>query len=146
MDERKKLMDTCFVIDLFKRHHEKIPNKLTMTSFNYEELDYILHKIDDDIRHRIKKYMHHGGFDVIKIPVSPGNRDSEVLFVDSVNKNLLKHIHDPSDAVLIAAAIKLKCDVLTRDKHHLYTANLENYLNDYGIIVTNNLDVKNQKN
>jgi uncharacterized Fe-S center protein len=67
--------------------------------------------------------------------VSPGDTVAERSFVRSIEPDLLKHIADPSDAVLIAAAIKTRSVIYTKDKHHLFTTKLENYLNVYNIKV-----------
>jgi len=74
-----------------------------------------------------------------EVPVSPGSSYNEKEFVSSIDGELLKHIADPSDAVLAAAAVTLKGDILTRDKHHLFTSDLSNYFENVGVRVLNNL-------
>jgi predicted nuclease of predicted toxin-antitoxin system len=72
---------------------------------------------------------------IININVNPGDRIAEKNFVNSIDPDLLADVPDASDAVLIATAIKTNSIVLTKDKHHLFTTKLENYLNKYNIKV-----------
>lgn len=150
--ERKKpedvqqyyLVDTCFLIDMMS-YPEKI-NKMkklvniAMTSFNTEELMRVEHRLHDKIKQQIRNFLkHRGDIIIVDIPVSPGNRGAEEKYVASVDNHLLELIPDASDAVLIATAIVTHSDVLTKDKHHLYTTVLENYLDKYDIDVLNKL-------
>ena len=72
---------------------------------------------------------------VVDVPVHPGDAVGEKAFVNHVDPHLLNIIADPSDAVLIAAALRTGSPVLTKDKHHLFTTVLNNYLNDSGVRV-----------
>ena len=63
---------------------------------------------------------------------------NELISDDEVDKNILKIVSDPSDAVLVACGILTKSDIITRDKHHLFTVELENFLKRYNIRVLNN--------
>jgi predicted nucleic acid-binding protein len=70
--------------------------------------------------------------------VSPGDREGERKFIQDFDNELFGIIPDPSDAVLLVAALRTKTNVLTRDKHHLFTTKLENYISEAGIKVYNN--------
>lgn len=136
-DNADSLLDTCFLLYEVEHHHEK-QIKGAITSFNAEELIHVSHKISSELKLKIRHFLKKHSIKVLNIPVSPGNADEERKYVEEADPSLLKEIHDPSDAVLIAAAIKNNVKIVyTRDKHHLYTAELENYLNKYGIEVLN---------
>jgi len=129
------LLDTCFVFDLLDREKNLIPNKnYAFTSFNVEELTAVGHRLHK-MKVRLRRLLKNNVFTIVEVPVHIGNMQSEKDFVNSIDSDLLKHIADPSDAVLLAAAIKTKSDVLTKDKHHLFTVDLENYVQKYGIKV-----------
>lgn len=136
------LIDTCFLIDMIKSNklHDmlKIPN-IAMTSFNIEELIYIQHKLPHHIRKGLKHFLKDYRLLVLKLPVSPGNYIREQDFVNEIEPQLLQIMQDNSDAVLIAAALKTHSHVLTKDRHHIFTASLENFVNDYDIRIIKNL-------
>ncbi|MBD3163994.1 hypothetical protein GF323_02240 [Candidatus Woesearchaeota archaeon] len=67
----------------------------------------------------------------MEIGVEPGDRQKEENYVDSIDGEVLRHCKDPSDCVLLATAIKTKSAVLTKDKHHLFNAELENFVKKY---------------
>jgi predicted nucleic acid-binding protein len=69
--------------------------------------------------------------------VHPGNWVEEHWFVSSVLPELDLVEHDPSDAVILAVAIQTHADVLTRDKHDMFNARLENFLKLYDVKVLN---------
>lgn len=139
------LIDTCFFIYIFEHHKEKEfsnflkENKCAMTSFNVEELIHISHKISDDTRHKIRKFLHDKTLSILEVPVHPGNPGQEHQFIKSISPELDATEHDPSDAVLLAAAIKTKANILTRDKHDIFNVKLENFLREYNIAVYNKL-------
>ncbi|MEA3515078.1 MAG: hypothetical protein U9R34_06365 [Nanoarchaeota archaeon] len=138
IDEGSILLDTCFFISCFKhpkniRVLESMAN-LCMTSFNIGELLHAEHHLKHELKIRIRKFFHKAdNLCILDINVKPGEWDNERSFVADVDSELLKHVHDPSDAVLIAAAIKFKSQVMTKDKHHLYTSDLANFLHRYGV-------------
>lgn len=137
------LLDTCFIINILEHHKhlDKLKDKnLGITSFNVEELLHVEHRLKNEDKRMIRGFLKHPNFCIIEIPVHPGNREEERRFVESVDKDLLKNVHDPSDAVLIAAAIKTKSIVLTKDKHHLFTVILENFLEKYSLEVYKDLN------
>jgi len=137
------LLDTCFVINLLEHHKhlDKLKDKsLGMTSFNVEELLHVEHKLKSEDKRMIRNFLKHPKFCIVEIPVHPGNREEEVSFVKSVDEELLKEVRDPSDAVLIAAAIKTRSIVLTKDKHHLFTCALESFLEKYSLKVYKDLN------
>jgi len=142
------LLDTCFVISLMEQreslaHLARFDN-IAITSFNLEELMHVEHKLDHDTRRRLRSFLKDGNFIVLDMDVHPGDRQAERDFVSSVDRELLKVIHDPSDAILLAAAIKTRSTVLTKDKHHLFTVQLENFLRTYALKVYK--DVKSLNN
>jgi hypothetical protein len=137
------LLDTCFIFHHMEREKELLDfcnkNKVGITSFNIEELEYNLKHMNTFIKTKIRNFLKIGNFEEIKIDVHPGNPSDEKNFVEKFDKDILKIIVDPSDAVLLVAGLKSRANILTRDKHHLFTTNLENYLNGYGIQVLNGL-------
>ncbi|MCB0273118.1 MAG: PIN domain-containing protein [Bdellovibrionales bacterium] len=137
------LLDTCFLIDTFAKHNEEQLTALceehdvAITSFNVEELVHVLPKVKPtDVKNHIRSYFKKKPkISVLEISVSPGNADMEKAYVAKVDPFLAQDIPDPSDAVLIAAAIETQSIVLTKDKHHLFTALLENYMQRWGLRV-----------
>ena len=90
------------------------------------------------MKKRVHNFLKNNDLKKLNVDVSPGKREDEVAFSNTVDNNILKIISDPSDAVLVACGIVTNSDILTRDKHHLFTVELENYLKKYGIRVLNN--------
>ncbi len=139
--DRPVFLDTCFLIDVFEKEKQKKLEKFCsshnvfLTSFNAEELVHNIHRIGEKAKEHIRKYLKTANISLLEISVSPGNQLHERAFVESVDSELLRHVHDPSDAVLVAAAILTKGTILTKDKHHLFTSTLENFLNKYNIKV-----------
>jgi PIN domain nuclease of toxin-antitoxin system len=138
------LIDTCFFIWIFEHHKEKKFKKLLnnyrcgITSFNAEELIHVTHHIHDKLKQSERHFFHHeSNLYFIEVPVHPGNWGEEHKFVSSVLPEIDTVEHDPSDAVILAAAIRTKADILTRDKHDMFNARLENFLNKYDIKVLN---------
>ena len=135
--ERKNLvlLDTCFIFDLISREKNLIEGyDYALSSFTVEELLKIghrLHKMKRGWRKLLKKY----NFVIVETPVHIGDWQGEKDFVKSVDSKLLQHITDASDAVLLAVAVKTNSIVLTKDKHHLFTVELSNYLKDSGVKV-----------
>jgi predicted nucleic acid-binding protein len=135
------LIDTCFFIHTFEHQKEAKLKELVekfdvaMTSFNVEEFLFKEHSVDERVREYARKFLKAHPITIIDINVHPGNRISEKEFVNNVDSDLLAEIPDASDAVLIAVAIKTNSKVLTKDKHHLFTVKLENYIKKYNIEV-----------
>ncbi|HIH31526.1 TPA: type II toxin-antitoxin system VapC family toxin [Candidatus Woesearchaeota archaeon] len=135
------LLDTCFFIHTFEHQKDHALRDLVaardvaMTSFNVDEFLFKEHVVDERVREYARKFLKNNPITIIDIDVHPGNRFQEQEFVKSIDPGLLKEVPDASDAVLIAAAIKTRSTVLTKDKHHLFTTKLENYLNKYEIKV-----------
>jgi predicted nucleic acid-binding protein len=135
------LLDTCFFIHTFehqKEHQLKdmvAANNVGMTSFNVEEFLFKEHVVDERVREYARKFLKVHPITIIDIDVHPGNVIQEREFVKSADSELLMEVPDASDAVLIAAAIRMSSIVLTKDKHHLFTTKLENYLQRYDIQV-----------
>jgi len=131
-------LDTCFLIDAAERGRlsELNGRRVAVTSFNVEELVHVSHRLHDKTREALRRFLKgHPALTLVDVPVHPGERETERTFVSSVDPRLLEKVPDASDAVLIAAAIATRSDVLTKDKHHLFTVVLENFLNEYGIRV-----------
>ena len=135
------LLDTCFFIHTFEHQKEHQLRELTekynvaMTSFNVEEFLYKDKVGDERVREYARKFLKTHPITIVDIDVHPGNLIQERDFVKSADQDLLKEVPDASDAVLIATAIKTSSTVLTKDKHHLFTTKLENYLRKYDIQV-----------
>jgi len=133
------LLDTSFLIAMME-HRDKVerllelPN-IAMTSFNMEELMHVEKHLDPHTRKHLREFLKNGKIVIVKVDAHPGNWEGEKEFVNAADENLLKHIHDPSDAVLLAAAIKTHSSVLTKDKHHLFTVDLANFVQQYDIRV-----------
>ena len=142
VNERYVFLDTCFFINTFENQKEhKLKDlmekhNIAMTSFNVNEFLLKEHVVDERVRENVRKFLKKGpAMTIVEIQVHPGDREGEKYFVNSIDADLLKEIPDASDAVLIATAIKTNSTVLTKDKHHLFTTKLENYLNKYKIQV-----------
>ncbi|MFP4403414.1 MAG: PIN domain-containing protein [Candidatus Woesearchaeota archaeon] len=129
------LFDTCFFIDIIKKDkHSTIKNiNFSMTSFNIEELIHVTHSIKHNLKHKVRDFFKEKQIDILNIDVSLGQIKKQRDFINNIDENLLKHIHDPSDAVLVASAIKTNSVILTKDKHHLFTSELENFISKYNI-------------
>ncbi len=133
------LLDTSFLIAMME-HREKterlseLPG-IAMTSFNMEELFHVEKHLDPHTKRHLREFLKNGKIVVVSINVHPGSWEEEKQFVNAADENLLKHVHDPSDAVLLAAAIKTHSSVLTKDKHHLFTVDLANFVQQYDIKV-----------
>jgi len=144
-DENAKncvLLDTCFFIHTFEHQKEQHlrdlmeKRQVAMTSFNVEEFLYKEHSVDERVREYARKFLKkYPDITIINVPVSPGNREQEKMFVNLIDPNLLSEIPDPSDAVIMIAGITTNSVILTKDKHHLFTTKLENYLQKYNLKV-----------
>jgi predicted nucleic acid-binding protein len=139
--EKNILLDTCFFIHTFENQKENQLKELmkkfsvAMTTFNAEEFLLKEHVVDERVREYVRKFLKKYPIILVNVDVHPGDREGERRFVYSADPELLMDVPDASDAVLIAAAIRTKSDVLTKDKHHLFTVKLENYLNKHGLEV-----------
>ena len=116
------LVDTCFFIWIFEHHKEQKfkkmlkENRCGITSFNAEELIHVTHHIHDKLKESERHFFHmNSNLSIVEIPVHPGNWEEEHRFVSSVLPELDLVEHDPSDAVILAAAIHTHADILTRD-------------------------------
>ena len=134
------LIDTCFFISVFEHHKNiqkfrDIPNK-AMTSFNVLELVHVDRKLNH--KHDIRKFLEESSSDeitIVNVPVKPGEWVAEKSFVEAIDPGILKHCKDTSDAVLLAVAVKTHSDILTKDKHHIFNAYVENFIENDGISV-----------
>lgn len=140
------LLDTCMLYYLIEHQHMKAlhvfceEHKVGITSFNVEEVVHHAHHVNHTVRERLRQEIKNGlKLYVVAVPVHPGNVDMEKSFVNAYDPKILQLCPDPSDAVLFVQAAKMGADVLTRDKHHLFTTKLENYASEAGIRVLNNL-------
>lgn len=129
------LLDTCFLFDLLDRGKRLVKGyKYAVSSFNVEELISVSHRLHKD-KAAIRRLLKEHSFVVYDVPVHVGDIEAEKKFVKSVDGELLKYVKDPSDAVLLALAVKTKSILLTKDKHHLFNVVLENFVSKYGIKV-----------
>lgn len=131
------LIDTCFLIHAVEHNYKEfltLPNK-AMITFNIEELLKVEHKLKST-KTKIRKFLKEvEDFTIINIPVHPGEWEREKEFIRAIDHELLNHCQDNSDAVLLASAIETRSIILTKDKHHIFTGELENFLNKYKIAV-----------
>lgn len=135
------LLDTCFFIHTFEHQRDHQLRELVekfdvgMTTFNAEEFLFKEHVVDERVREYARKFLKTHPITLINIDVHPGNRESEKKFVNNIDPDLLREVPDASDAVLMAVAIKTDSTILTKDKHHLFTVKLENYIKKYNLEV-----------
>ena len=133
------LLDTCFFIHVFKNDLSKKlvgfceKNKVGMSSFNFNELLHVHHHFPGQMNHHIRFFLKQKLMYNMPVNVQPKDHESERKYVREFDNTILKIIQDPSDAVLFVLAIKVKADVLTKDKHHIFTAIAENYSNKYNV-------------
>lgn len=135
------LLDTCFLVDALN-HNERLEKllklkNLAMTSFNAEEFIHIEKRLPHEVRKRARKIL--SGLSIIDVDVHPGDWKKEKEFVQEIEPKLLHTIPDRSDCVLAAAAIKTRSNILTKDRHDVYTAALENLAYEYRIKVCKEL-------
>lgn len=137
------LYDTCFIFWMIEQHRlaELLRHEGALTSFNALELVHVAHR-RPHYKLGVRRYLRSAPL-IVDVPVVPGDRAAERAFVAATDPQLLQHVHDPSDAVLLAAAIRTQSDVVTRDKHHLFTVELENYVQRFGIRVVNDVSTGN---
>ena len=139
-------MDTCMLYYLIEHQHTKALREFCakhvvgITSFNLEEVLHHAHHVNHNVRERLRHEIKNGlQLHVVVVPVHPGNVDMEKSFVSAYDPKILRLCPDPSDAVLFVQAAKMGANVLTRDKHHLFTTKLENYAQEAQISIYNNL-------
>lgn len=131
------LLDTSFFISCME-HHERMEMLLkipfiAITSFNLDELMHLERNLAHPTRKNLREFLKNGKIVVVSIDVHPGDWKAEREFVELADPALLAHVHDPSDAVLISAAIRTHSNVFTKDKHHLFTVELEEFVKQYDI-------------
>jgi len=137
------ILDTCFVLyELEKGNQKKLEefcrkNNVYMTSFNLEELEKVEKRIHN-IKHFVKDFLDKNLVKKIEIPIHIGEFNKEKKYAQDIDSDIIKLIQDPSDAVMVATAILTKSNILTRDKHHVFTSDVENELKKYSIEVLNN--------
>ncbi len=131
------LLDTCFLIAMAaeRRLSGLAAPRLATTSFNLLELDHVHHHLTGSAKHELRRFLRRGELLVLELPVVPGDRAAERSFVAQVDPSLLREVPDASDAVLAAAALATASDVLTKDKHHLFTTALRNHFQQRGLHV-----------
>ena len=112
-------------------------NKVGMSSFNLDELEHIHHNFPGHVNHHIRAFLKDKMICKAQLNVTPGDRESEAGYVNGFDDNILKIIPDASDAVLFVQAIRMQADILTKDRHHIFTAAAENYSHLYNINVLN---------
>ena len=96
-------------------------------------------RCEADIKERVRKFFKDTDIMILDIPVHPGNHEAELVYVQEIDPYLAQDVPDASDAVLVAAAVRTKSIVVTKDKHHLFTVILENYLQRWGLKVVKKL-------
>ena len=97
-----------------------------------------MHDVKNMVRERLRHLIKNSTpLGVVELNVHPGEIDQEIGFVMGVDEKLIHLIPDHSDAVIAAAAVKLGANIITRDKHHLFTTILSDYLKELGLLVKN---------
>ena len=136
------LLDTCFLF--YMAEHQRLDQiddlakrrQVLISSFNAEEVGLKSHQVHEPIKERLRHWLkNENNIKMLPVNVHPGQWLEEQQFVKSVNPGILARMHDASDAVLFAQALQNGCDILTRDKHHLFTQLLENFAEHQGIKV-----------
>ncbi len=129
-------LDTCYIVWLFENHKEKLLLKTdyVITSFNYEELMHIehRHKVSPFIKEAVRKFEKKYKFNIVDVPISPGNRLEEISYVN--DSEILNHVGDPSDSVLVKFCVEHGYDLVTRDKHDIYKASNGNFFKNIKIL------------
>lgn len=146
-DKPEYIVDTCFLYWIIEHQHVKKfitfceTNIVAITSFTIEEVLYHAHDVDEHVRSQLRKELKKDlrlfRYD---IGVSPGSFENEHAFVNEHVPELIPLIADPSDAVIAVVAYETGANLLTRDKHHLFTTQLNNFFEKKGIKVLNNLE------
>jgi hypothetical protein len=143
-DSAEYLLDTCFIIHAIESGRVKhladfcAQHRVAMSSFNLEELVHVAHRLKGTEDHHIREFLKSGKLGRIDIPVHPGDREAEKSFVGSFDERILHLVPDPSDAVLFVLALRIGAGVLTRDRHHIFTALAENFSEKTHTKVLNN--------
>jgi len=139
------LLDTCFLLHEIQHgrghalQHFCEENSVGMSSFNLAEVEHVHHRLKGTVNHHLRDFLKSKCVSCVRVSVSPGDRLGEKEYVSAFDPKILMHVPDPSDAVLLVQALKIGATVLTRDKHHLFTAVVENYSKDYNVEVLNDL-------
>ena len=141
------LVDTCFLYWVFEHQHEKqfrdlcTTHLVALSTFNIEEFLYHAHHVNEHVRSRLRKELKDNQLRLYKLiqDVHPGNPQEEYDYIKRNQPDLLELIPDNSDSILVIAGIQTKAHILTKDKHHLFTAQLNNYLLEKGIQIYKNI-------
>lgn len=145
-DKVDYLLDTCFVLHTIGKDHTKKlvkfceTHSVGMSSFNLQEIDHVHHRLDGTLNHHLRDFLKKKLVSCVPVGVSPGDREGERAYVAAFDEKLLHIVPDASDAVLLVQALQLRANVLTKDKHHLFTVDAENYISEYGIKVMKELE------
>ena len=148
LDVKKKvdyLLDTCFVLHTIENNHTKKlvdfckSHNVGMSSFNLLELVHVHHRLNGTVNHHLRDFLKQKVVCCVPVCVAPGDRAGERAYVGAFDPKLLHVVPDASDAVLLVQALKIGASVLTKDKHHLFTAVAENYSEKYGIEIIKEL-------
>ncbi len=143
--EAEYLLDTCFIMHMFEKDRYNHltdfckAKKVGMSSFNLIELVLKHHLMHGKINHHVRNFLKEKLITNIPVNVSPGEKDREKAYVSEFDPGLLGIVKDPSDAVLLVLGLRIRANILTRDKHHIFTTKAENHLKKYGIRVLNDL-------
>jgi hypothetical protein len=141
------LIDTCEFVHIFE-HPKKISDferkladaNYAITSFNVDELMHIEHRLSPKVKEGIRRFLKEKEkLKVIDVGVHPGNRDAEISYIRKISPELASVIKDPSDGIMFATAIRIKGDIITRDKHDLYNQHCERFANEHDIDIRNKI-------
>jgi len=139
------LLDTCFVLYNLEKGHAKNlisfckANSVGMSSFNLSELVHVHHHLKGTSNHHLRDFLKQKVVCCVPVSVNPGDRAGEREYVSAFDEKLLHIVPDASDAVLFVQALRVGANVLTRDRHHVFTAAAENYAHSHNIEVLNEI-------
>lgn len=142
--KKSVMLDTCFIIHEIKMQKEARliefckNNTVLINTFNLEELKKVSKKLGHE-KKRLKHFLENAEYNIIDVPIHLGDFELEREYINTFDDNLLKKIKDPSDGVLVVCAIKSGSNIITRDKHHLFTEQLEEEMQKYGLLVYNDI-------
>jgi hypothetical protein len=101
---------------------------------------HIEHRLKPKTKEAIRKFLKEKEeLKIINVDVHPGNRDSEIKYMQSISGELVKIMKDPSDGVMFATALKIKGNIVTRDKHDIYNQICERFANEHKVEIRNKI-------
>lgn len=137
------LLDTCFFVHVFEKNYVKDlvrlcrEHRVGMSEFNLREFLNMHHVLHGTMNHHIRNFLKQKLLFRVPFPIHPGDKEAERRYVCDFDEAILKIVRDPSDAILLVQAIRMRASILTRDKHHLFTTLAEGYSHLYCLQILN---------